>query len=425
MSARTRTALRLLISAVVGLVALLVVVSPAHAAPTPSPTPTGQTAEERCELLRGPAYDFCIKDNGGDGGGDSPALTDPTSTLDPLVSLADGIAEGAAWVVTKLSDAVTATADVDFTNAAFLKTYALVFAASTFLVVMIWLWAVIKRAVRGVPLHTAFGEAVGLLWVTVLASAFTPLVLYVLVSAVDSITQGLAGGSSHAKFFDTFAKALTENGDGGPFVKIVLSLIAMLAAGVVWIEMIIRAALLYAGAVLGTIVYSGLVDKALWSRVRRWAGIMVAIILVKPIIVIVLQLANALTTGDGSDSIGAIMSGLSILILAIFASAMIFRMIPGMGDEIVAARRDSYDPASRQSSAVVTRPVTGITHGINTHAGRDSASRAPASTQASSSVAHASSGIAAHSTRPTSSGGAGGRAGSGVPSQDNRGGSGD
>ncbi|MEU9056683.1 hypothetical protein AB0D37_40930 [Streptomyces sp. NPDC048384] len=362
-----------------------------------------------------------MKDNGGDssGGSGGGSLSDPTSTLDPLSSLADGIAEGAAWVVDKLSDAVTATSEVDFANAEFVKTYSIVFAGSIVLVVMLWLWAVVKRAVRGAPLPTAMGEAVGLLWITVLASAFTPLVLYVVVTAVDSITAVFAGGSDHAKFFDAFSKALKENEDGGPFVKIVLSLVSMLAAGVLWIEMVIRAALLYAGAVLGTIVYSGLVDKDLWSRVRRWVGIMVAIILVKPIIIIVLRLANALTTGD-SDNVGAIMAGLSIIILAIFASAMIFRMVPGMGDEIVAARRDSYDPASRQTSAVVTRPVTGISQGINTHAGRDSVSRSPASTQASSSVSHASSGIAAHSTRPTSSGGA--RPAPPAPRQTNTGG---
>ena len=106
--------------------------------------------------------------------------------------------------------------------------------------------------------------------------------------------------------------------------------------------------------------------------------------------------------------------------LAIIASAMIFRMVPGMGDEIIAARRDSYDPASRQAAAIVTRPVSGIAQGITTHAGRDNASRAPATSQTSApSVAHASSGIAAHSTRPTSSATVPPRPS--VPPQDNRG----
>lgn len=411
-STGVRATARQVAAVALGLLVALLVFAPAAAAdpsPSPSPTPSASpTKKEKdpCDLIYGDAKKYC--ERGNKKGGkltDTPSLDDPTSTLDPLSSLADGIAEGAAWVVDKLSDAVAATSEVDFTNDSFLRTYALVFAASTFLVLLIWLWAVAKRAVRGVPLTTALGEAVGLLWLSVMASAFTPLILYTVVNAVDGITQALAGGTDHAKFFDAFSKALTSNDDGGPFVKIVLSLVCMAAAGVLWIEMVIRAALLYVGAVLGTVVYSGLVDREMWSRVRRWVGIMTAVILVKPIVVIVLRLASALSNGGPKDDVSAIVSGLSIILLAIVASAMIFRMVPGMGDEIIAARRDSYDPASRQAAAIVTRPVSGIAQGINTHASRDSASRAPAATSqtSSSSSAHASSGIAAHSTRPTSS----------------------
>ncbi|AEY94382.1 integral membrane protein (plasmid) [Streptomyces hygroscopicus subsp. jinggangensis 5008] len=444
MSTGVRTTARQVTALVVGLLVALLVFAPAAGAdPSPSPTPPPSASPtekgtDPCGLIYGDAKKYCERGQkqkeqkekcadlakpmresceNGIGPGDSDLTP---SVLDPMSSLADSIAQGSAWVVDRLSDALAVTSDVDFTNGQFLKTYALVFAASTFLVLLIWLWAVAKRAVRGVPLTTALGEAVGLLWLTVLACAFTPLVLYTVVNAVDGITQALAGGSQHAKFFQAFSEALTENNDGGPFVKIILSLVCMAAAGVLWIEMVIRVALLYVGAVLGTIVYSGLVDRELWSRVRRWVGIMAAVILVKPIVVVVLRLASALSSGGPSDSVSAIISGLAIILLAIIASAMIFRMIPGMGDEIIAARRDSYDPASRQAAALVTRPVSGITQGINTHASRDTVSRAPAPSQTvSASAAHASSGIAAHSTRPASSAPIPPRPT--VPPQDNRG----
>ncbi|MFJ2833584.1 hypothetical protein ACIPC1_39605 [Streptomyces sp. NPDC087263] len=414
MSARIRTAARASTAAAVSAVTLSVLTLPARA------------DEDPCALLAGAAKEICQQDHEGGSGSDSPSLTDPTSALDPLASLANGIAKAAAWTVDQLSNAVAATSEVDFTNSSFLKTYSLVFAASTFLVLLMWIWAVIKRAIRGVPLTTALGEAIGLLWVTVLASAFTPLILYTVVAAVDGITQGIAGGAGSEKFFSSFSDALRSEDtaqDGGPFARIALSCVAILAAGVVWLEMVIRTALLYVGAALGTVVYSGLVDKELWGRVRRWVGIMAAIIMVKPIIVIVLRLANALTSGEGpQDTTAAVISGLAIIIIAIMASAMLFRMVPGMGDDIVAARRDSYDPQSRQAAAIVTRPVTGITQGINTHASRDTSSRpAAASAQASSSVSHANGGIAAHSSRPTSSGGSR-PSRADVPGQDNRGG---
>lgn len=141
----------------------------AVAAPTPSPTPSGKAD---CRLLVGDAKDICETGKAGTGSGTTTPST--TDTLDPLSSLGKGCAEAASWTIDKLSDAVKETANVDFTNPRFLQQYAVVFAASTILTLLLWLLAVAKRAVRGVPLTTAISEAIGFLWLTVIASAFTP-----------------------------------------------------------------------------------------------------------------------------------------------------------------------------------------------------------------------------------------------------------
>lgn len=104
--------------------------------------------------------------------------------------------------------------------------------------------------------------------------------------------------------------------------------------------------MLYVGALLGVVVYSGLVDKNMWGHVRRWAGIMIAVILVKPVIVIVLGLAGALSSGTGPDSFSAVVSGLAIILLAIFASGVIYRFVPGFGDEIAASRNNRLHRAA-------------------------------------------------------------------------------
>ncbi|MEU8550117.1 hypothetical protein AB0C81_24560 [Streptomyces roseoverticillatus] len=369
------------------------------AAPTPSPGPSTSPSPkgdpECSDLVRGPARSICT-------GNKDTSPPDPQTALDPLASLAKGCGEAASWIVHKLSGAVEATGNVDFTNAAFLRQYAVVFAASTVLTLVLWLLAVAKRAVRGVPFTEAFTEAVGFLWLTVLASAFTPLILYTLVSATDAVTQAIATGTNanNDAFFGGFADALKKgNGiGGGPIMLIVVSLVSVLAAGVLWLELVIRAALLYAGALLGTAVYAGLVDKNMWKHVRRWAGIMIAVILVKPIIVVVLGLAGALSSGKGPDSFSAVVSGLAIIILAIFASAMIYRFVPGFGDEIVSTRSASNDAASRQAAAVISSPAALVKQGITTHSARGSGGSGgghqhrPADTVAG--------GVAAHSTRP-------------------------
>ncbi|WP_309062984.1 hypothetical protein [Streptomyces sp.] len=381
----------------------------ATAAPTPTPTPTN--SNDPCDLIRGPAKDYCERgeDGGGSSGGTSGPLNDPTSTLDPLASLAKGCADAASWTVEKLSDAVQETADVDFTNDTFLKQYAVVFAASTILTLLLWLLAVAKRAVRGVPLTTALSEAIGFLWLTVLASAFTPLILYTVVSATDGVTDVLAKatGNQTDTFFGTFSAALEKGEDigGGPIMLIVVSLVSILAAGVLWLELVIRAALLYVGALLGTVVYAGLVDKNLWGHVRRWAGIMIAVILVKPVIVIVLGLAGALSADDGPDAFSAVVSGLAIILLAIFASAMIYRFVPGFGDEIAGSRNNRImQGAEGKAAAVISSPATLVAQGIKTHSSRTDHSGGGGQSAGPRPSNPASGGVAAHSSR-TSSGG--------------------
>ncbi|WP_055715881.1 hypothetical protein, partial [Streptomyces torulosus] len=338
-------------------VGLVMLATRAAAEPTPSPSPS--SSGDSCSLLSGAAREYCEKDDGGGGSGGGTGTTpnDITSTLDPLSSLAQGCADAASWTIDKLSAAVNETANVDFTNPKFLQQYAVVFAASTILTLVLWLLAVAKRAVRGVPLTTALSEAVGFLWLTVLASAFTPLILYTIVSATDGVTEVLAKatGDQTDTFFGTFSGALKKGEDigGGPIMLIVVSLVSILAAGVLWLELVIRAALLYVGALLGTVVYAGLVDKNLWGHVRRWAGIMIAVILIKPVIVIVLGLAGALSSDDGPDAFSAVVSGLAIILLAIFASAMIYRFVPGFGDEIANSRNNRLMSGAESKAAAV------------------------------------------------------------------------
>ncbi|WP_030809328.1 membrane protein [Streptomyces sp. NRRL S-337] len=392
-------------SALTGLqVALVLLSARAFAAPSPKPS------EGACDLLADKAKELCEQRSGGSktpdpGGG---GLTD-SNPLDPLESLAKGCAKAAAWIVNKLSDAVTATSQVDFTNAAFLRQYAVVFAASTVLTLVLWLLAVAKRAVRGVRLTEAISEAVGFLWLTVLASAFTPLILYTVVSATDGVTAIIAKGTGAQTdtFFGSFSQALTKGTDigGGPIMLIVVSLVSVLAAGVLWLELVIRAALLYVGALLGTVVYAGLVDKNMWGHVRRWAGIMIAVIMVKPVIVIVLGIAGALSGDKGPNAISAVVSGLAIILLAIFASAVIYRFVPGFGDEIAASRNNRMSRgAENAAAAVLSSPAALVSQGIKTHStrrsGGDGGGQPQGAQGGQSRPADAvSGGVAAHSSR--------------------------
>ncbi|MGW3494546.1 hypothetical protein [Streptomyces sp. NPDC001020] len=399
-----RCVLKVAATATAAQTAMVLLATRALAAPSPTPSPS--TSKDPCELIRGPAKDYCEK-------GNSPSNRAPSSTFtdnpqDPLTSLAKGCADAASWTVNQLSKAVKETANVDFTNPKFLQQYAIVFAASAILTLLLWLLAVAKRAIRGVPLGTALSEAIGFLWLTVLASAFTPLILYTVVSATDSVSDVLAkaSGNQTDTFFGAFSGALSKGTGigGGPIMLILVSIVSILAAGVLYLELFLRAVLLYVGALLGVVVYSGLVDKNLWGHVRRWAGIMIAVILVKPVIVIVLGLAGALATDKGPDSLAAVVSGLAIILLAIFASAMIYRFVPGFGDEIAASRNNRImQGAERKAAAVISSPATLVAQGIKTHSSR--ADSKGGGGQPARPANPVSGGVAAHSTRAPGGGG--------------------
>ncbi|MFF8959296.1 hypothetical protein [Streptomyces sp. NPDC014894] len=403
---RTTTVVTLLAAAQTSLVLFA---SRAAAAPTPAPSPSpSPSQEDKCRHLRGNAKRYCEEEenNGGSGSRGADSL-DPTSAADPLGALGRACTDAASWTVDTLSKAVKSTATVDFTNTTFLSQYAIVFAATTVLTLLLWLLAVAKRAIRGVPLTTALTEAIGFLWLAVLASAFTPLILYTLVSATDGVTEVITGGTGDQtdQFFGNFSAALKQGNDigGGPIMQIVVSLVTIVAAGVLYLELFIRAIVLYVGALLGVVVYSGLVDKNMWGNVRRWAGIMIAIILVKPIIAIVLGLAGALTNSEKTDSIGAIVSGLAIIILAIIASGMIYRFVPGFGDEIVASRNNRVQGGvENRAAAVISSPAALVSQGIKTHSARGNPGGGDSGGGSAPRPANpVGGGMAAHSSRPT------------------------
>ncbi|MDP5313521.1 hypothetical protein P8A19_19525 [Streptomyces poriferorum] len=389
--------------------------APVTAAPSPSPTPT--KSDDACGLIAGPARQYCEGDPA-PRSNNLPNSVDPAQ--DPLTSLGRGCADAAAWIVGKLSEAVKDTANVDFTNTRFLQQYAIVFAASTVLTLILWLLAVAKRAIRGVPLTTAISEAIGFLWLTVLASAFTPLILYTIVSATDGVTEVISSSSGGQTdvFFGSFAEALKKDADigGGPIMLIVVSLVSILAAGILWLELVIRAALLYVGALLGTAVYAGLVDKNMWGHVRRWAGIMIAVIMVKPVIVIVLGLAGALSSDDGPDAFSAVVSGLAIILLAIFASGMIYRFVPGFGDEIQGARTNRKQATDgSQAAAMISSPAALVSQGIKTHSSRGGGQDGGNNSGGGRPANPVSGGVAAHSSRNSGSGVGGGSVPSAAP----------
>src|SRR5664280_992482 len=230
---------------------------------------------------------------------------------DPLGNTANHFVEATVWFWGRLADIIDSTTAVDFTNPGFLKTYALMFGASSVLVVLFWLIAVGKRVVRGVGPGQAIGDAYGFLVLAVFASALAPAVLGMLMSLSGAATTGLMTGiGADAKqaltglvnALNLVTPAVGAPGAGGPVVLIIAAAVGILVGLILWLELLLVTAALYVVAVFGPAVLAGLVDRDKWGHVHKWAGFVVALALVKPAIVVVIGLGFGLAGNAPADA---------------------------------------------------------------------------------------------------------------------------
>jgi len=234
---------------------------------------------------------------------------------------------------------------IDWSNSGFLQMYAYSFAAATFITVILWLIAVAKRAIQGVHPVQALGEAIGYLLAAVMTSAFAPLAISLITSLFDALaTAMLASQLSNIGALATqLSAALTVIAviPGGDVVSLTIAVALLMAVIGVWLELVVRNALILAGLIFGPIVFSGLVDKDLWGHSKKWLGAMIGIIASKYVTFTTLALAVAVIEGNqtaGGFSItqafGTLFTGFALLILALYLPFKIAMFVPILGDQL-------------------------------------------------------------------------------------------
>jgi hypothetical protein len=296
---------------------------------------------------------------------------------DPLGYIAQHCVEATVWFWGRLADIIDSTTATDFTNQGFLRTYALMFGASSVLVVIFWLLAVGKRVVRGVAPGQAIGEAIGFLILAVFASAFTPAALGLLMSLSNAAATGFATGigtdAKHALTGLTDALNMVpivsgSPGGGGPVVLILGAVVGLIVGLILWLEVLLATAALYVLAVFGPAVLAGLVDRDKWGHVHKWAGFVVALALVKPAIVVVIGLGFGLVgnaPADAAAAFSAVLSGLAILVLAVLASGLILKFVPVIGDHLSTGMDARRHLSSAGPAAAIPGPAQVMQNSIS------------------------------------------------------------
>lgn len=347
--------------------------TPAQAAPSP------------CDALPSPLAGACSVtpiNGAASAAGKAGAAVD--CVTDPVGCVAKSFGEAAGWFLGKLATVITATTEVDMTNDGFLQLYATMFGLAAVLTLIRVLVSVLTNVARGQGME-AVKAATGYYIAAVVIGAFAPAVVYVLLQLSDGLTKAVTLNTTDdtARFLTGVAKTMAVLPDSvGAATVLLVALLMVVCALVLWLELLLRAAAIYAVTLFAAPVASGLVNRNTWGSVRRWVHFLIALILAKPAVAAVLALAATLAAHGGTaDNFSSVLVAVALLMMAIFATALLFKFIPHVGDELAHVASARRELANSGPAAAFPGPASIANRSINVHASngtRKSATRAPA-----------------------------------------------
>ena len=256
-----------------------------------------------------------------------------------LDSIGGSFASAAETVMNAVFDAVSTTTTVDLTasyvtrNAAALGSVALVVIVGLFVV------QVVGAAIRREP--GGLARAVTGAGLATLGTAAAAAVVQALLIAVDGICDGIAGlaGTSiqdaarHLLDAAMLTQAVTAiPGGGSGALLIIFGLLFILGAVLTLGTLLVRQALIVIAVVVAPLAIAGGAARITSGWVVRWVQVTLALILSKLAIVIVFVVAVGMV-GDATG-IGALLSGLILLLLASLAPWASFKVLDFAGTHV-------------------------------------------------------------------------------------------
>ncbi len=258
------------------------------------------------------------------------------------------IGKGAEAVTTALWTAITASTDISFTSVAWTgsSTQALlrvVLQLSAAVMLLMVFLAVIRAVVKGDPAAAARAVLVDLPISCIGALALVGLTA-ALVAATDQAADQimrLAPSDALASFAHNWPALISNlqfiGGFGG--------LLFILGAFMVWLELIVRAGLIYLMVATGPLVLAMRIFPGFAPAWKKFAETAVAVILAKVFVAIALVLGLSLTTGGliptgtaagtGQD-MGQLLAGIGMMALAAFAPFVLLRFVPVVEAALIA-----------------------------------------------------------------------------------------
>ena len=280
----------------------------------------------------------------------------------PFDWLAQGMGHAAGWMFEAVWTVFDSTTMVDVTSSQFTKVYNILFGIAVFVMLIFFCLQLITGLIRRDP--TALTRAALGLAKSILGSFVALALLATALEITDQLCIGIvnAAGTNMEQMGDRIA-LLTAGLVGinvaapgaGAILTIFIAGLAIGAAGIVWISLLVRKALLLVAIVFAPVALAG----SSWDHTRgwvsKWASFVIALILSKVVLVVIFLLATAQVSApiDGdiqsaSDSI----AGVVLMLMAGFAPYMTYKAINFMGFDMYHAMS-----AEQEGKSALNRPM--------------------------------------------------------------------
>jgi hypothetical protein len=326
-----------------------------------------------CSLIPGPVSTVCTVAGGSHAGPLGKVNSFASCVSDPIGCVAKSFASGAQWFMNKLGALITDTTQINLTNSNFLSLYATIFGLAAILTLIRVLFAVTTNVVRGQGWEAVKSGTIYYI-AAIALGAFAPAIGYLLLRLSDGLTTAVTFNTTAdtRRAFTgvgTTLAGLSAGNIGGSATLLLVAILAMIGAAMIWLELLVRTAAVYVVMLFAAPVASGLINRNTWPSVRRWVYFTVAIIMSKPAVGAVLALATTmLAHGSPKDSFSSVLTGVALMFMAIFATGMLFKFIPHVGDEIAHVASARRELSSSGPAAAIPGPANIAQKSIQTHA---------------------------------------------------------
>ncbi|HVY09541.1 MAG TPA: hypothetical protein VHB18_05290 [Mycobacteriales bacterium] len=285
-------------------------------------------------------------------------IPNPIHRLNPIPSLLSAIGHSitsgaqsvAGWAFSEMTQALVATTQVDLTGW-FAAPWRAMIAVAGVIALPILLAGVVSETLAGRPgVAVRRGVLLPLLVAPVLLG--TRAVIALALALVNSccalvVRLGIGGPSGYATALAHMRSTLGISGASSasfPSADAAVTVLILLVTGflcfVIWVELALRAAMVYLLAAFIPLALAGLFWSATARWTRRLVEVLAAVILAQLVITVVMVLAAASLDGSGDGLAAGIdrtAVGLALLFLGTLGLPMTFRLIPHVVEASVAA----------------------------------------------------------------------------------------